>query len=220
MSGRSPATDWLTERPAESIREGDLLFRRPLGTDLEELKAAVNSSLSELRPWFPWAQQAATDRSVGEFLSGATRGWDTGTDFAYLGRELEDGAPSGGIVCGCGLHPRLGPGALEIGYWVRTDRTRRGIATRAADALTRAAFALSGVERVQIHCDRSEPAERRRRREARVRPRSHRAQRARRARRDRAVHGLGTACRGRGCPRLAPSECGRAAELTRSVAAD
>jgi len=155
VSGTSPATDWLTERPAESIREGDLLLSRPLGTDLEELKAAVNSSLSELRPWFPWAQQAATDRSVGEFLSGATRGWGTGTDFAYIGRELEDGAPSGGIVCGCGLHPRLGPGALEIGYWVRTDRTRRGIATRAAGALTRAAFTLSGVERVQIHCDQS-----------------------------------------------------------------
>ena len=155
MSGTSPVADWLTERPAESIGEGDLLFRRPRETDLAELKAAVNSSLSELRPWFPWAQQAATDRSVAEFLAGATRGWETGTDFAYLGRELEDGVPSGGIVCGCGLHPRLGPGALEIGYWVRTDRTRRGVATRAAGALTRAAFALSGVERVQIHCDQS-----------------------------------------------------------------
>jgi RimJ/RimL family protein N-acetyltransferase len=155
VNGTCSVTGWLTERPAESMREGDLLFRRPLGTDLEELKAAVNSSLSELRPWFPWAQQAATDRSVGEFLSGATRGWGTGTYFAYIGRELENGVPSGGIVCGCGLHARLGPGALEIGYWVRTDRTRRGIATRAADALTRAAFALPGVERVQIHCDQS-----------------------------------------------------------------
>jgi RimJ/RimL family protein N-acetyltransferase len=158
VSGTSSGTGWLTERPTGSIREGDLLFSRALETDLEELKAAVNSSLSELRPWFPWAQQTATDQSVGEFLSGATRGWETGTDFAYLGRELEDGAPSGGIVCGCGLHPRLGPGALEIGYWVRTDRTRRGIATSAAGALTRAAFALPGVERVQIHCDQSNQA--------------------------------------------------------------
>ncbi len=152
----SPAAGWLTERPAESIREGDLLLHRPLRTDLEDLRAAVNSSLSELRPWFPWAQQVG-DRPIRRANSSrsASRGWETGTDFAYLARELEDGAPSGGIVCGCGLHPRLGPGALEIGYWVRTDRTRRGIATRAAGALTRAAFALSGVERVQIHCDRS-----------------------------------------------------------------
>ena len=44
---------------------------------------------------------------------------------------------------------------MEIGYWVRTDRTRRGIATSAAGALTRAAFSLPGVERVEIHCDQS-----------------------------------------------------------------
>jgi RimJ/RimL family protein N-acetyltransferase len=155
VSGTSPVAGWLTERPAESIHEGDLVLGRPVATDLDELKAAVNSSLAELRPWFPWGQEAATDRSVGEFLSNAARGWETGTDFAYLVRELEEGAPSGGIVCGCGLHVRLGSGALEVGYWVRTDRTRRHIATRAAGALTRAALALPGVERIQIHCDQS-----------------------------------------------------------------
>jgi RimJ/RimL family protein N-acetyltransferase len=175
VSGTHPATGWLTERPDESIREGDLLLTRPIETDLDDLKAAVNSSLSELRPWFPWAQEPATDQSLGDYLSRATLGWESGTDFAYVGREVRGvrevrdelrdelrdegvsdlGATAGGIVCGCGLHVRVGPGALEIGYWVRTDRTRRGIATRAAGALTRVAFALSGVERVQIHCDQS-----------------------------------------------------------------
>jgi RimJ/RimL family protein N-acetyltransferase len=157
------ATDWLTERPPESIRAGDLVLTRPGAGDLEEMVAAVNSSLEQLRPWFPWAQQPATDDSVRAYLLEVERSWEEGTGFSFVGRERHDGAPSGGhggapsggIVCGCGLHVRVGPGALEIGYWVRTDRTRRGIATSVAGALTRTAFSLPGVERVQIHCDQS-----------------------------------------------------------------
>ena len=45
------------------------------------------------------------------------------------------------------------PNGLEIGYWVRSDRTGRGLATSAASALTASALALDGVSRVEIHCD-------------------------------------------------------------------
>jgi RimJ/RimL family protein N-acetyltransferase len=149
------ATDWLTERPPESIREGNLLLTRPRTADRDEMIDAVNASLDELRPWFPWAQQPATEESVGTFLESVERSWEEGTGFAYVGREAGGDESSRRVVCGCGLHVRLGPGALEIGYWVRTDRTRRGIATSAAGALTIAALDLGGVERLQIHCDQS-----------------------------------------------------------------
>ena len=42
---------------------------------------------------------------------------------------------------------------LEIGYWVHPDYTARGIATAAAAALTEAAFALPGVDHVEIQHD-------------------------------------------------------------------
>ena len=57
------------------------------------------------------------------------------------------------LVGGAGLHPRLGPGRIEIGYWVRAGWLRRGIASTAARALTTAAFQLTGLEEIQIHCD-------------------------------------------------------------------
>src|SRR5947208_16020453 len=44
------------------------------------------------------------------------------------------------------------PGTGEIGYWVATDRTGRGFATRAVRAVTEAAF-VDGVEKLIIHCD-------------------------------------------------------------------
>ena len=42
---------------------------------------------------------------------------------------------------------------MEIGYWVRSDHTGRGLATAAASALTSSALGLQGVSRVEIHCD-------------------------------------------------------------------
>ncbi|CAA9471869.1 MAG: hypothetical protein AVDCRST_MAG30-169 [uncultured Solirubrobacteraceae bacterium] len=55
------------------------------------------------------------------------------------------------VVGGCGLHPRIGPGGLEIGFWVHPERTRRGYATEAARRLVATAFAQPGIERVEIH---------------------------------------------------------------------
>jgi RimJ/RimL family protein N-acetyltransferase len=59
------------------------------------------------------------------------------------------------VVGAAGLHRRIGPRAIEIGYWVHVDHTGRGIATRVAAALTEAALALPDVDRVEIHCDRA-----------------------------------------------------------------
>ena len=43
---------------------------------------------------------------------------------------------------------------MELGYWVRSDKHRRGYATTASAALTDAAFErLPDVERVEIHVD-------------------------------------------------------------------
>jgi len=57
------------------------------------------------------------------------------------------------IVGSAGLHSRVGDGGLEIGYWVHGDWTGRGIATNATAALTDAALALPGIERVEIYHD-------------------------------------------------------------------
>jgi RimJ/RimL family protein N-acetyltransferase len=49
-----------------------------------------------------------------------------------------------------GLMTRCGPGGLEIGYWVRSAYTGRGLATAATEALVGQAFGLPGVDWVEI----------------------------------------------------------------------
>ena len=45
-----------------------------------------------------------------------------------------------------------GPEALEIGYWIRADAVGQGYATESTAALTRVAFEVVDVERVEIRC--------------------------------------------------------------------
>jgi len=57
------------------------------------------------------------------------------------------------VLGGSGLHPRIGEGGIEIGYWIHIDYTGNGYATEAVTALTRIAFEVHRVDRVEIHCE-------------------------------------------------------------------
>ncbi len=136
--------------PPEELRTGRLVLTRVRPADLDEVTAAVDASLPELAPWMPWAQDPeGTREGTAAFLAGAWDRWAAGEEFSYAVRE-----PGGPAVRGVvGLHARIGPGALEIGYWVRTSDTGRGVASEAARALMEAALALPGIGRLEIHCD-------------------------------------------------------------------
>lgn len=130
-------------RPPELIDAGPVQLRRWRITDLDAACDAVFSSLDHLRPWMPWAVDVSR-ASQAEFLAESERHWESGAAYNYA--MLADGEVAGST----GLMARIGPGGLEIGYWVRQEYTRRGLATAAAAALVRQAFALPGIDRVQI----------------------------------------------------------------------
>ena len=111
---------------------------------------AINTSLDHLRPWISWAHEAPLSIAACVQLLRRFRGrFDLKQDFAYgifTATESE-------VVGGTGLHTRAGDDALEIGYWIRASRAGQGFATEVTAALTRAAFAVCGVDRVDILID-------------------------------------------------------------------
>jgi len=144
----------LQVRPPEEITAPPIVIRRYGGDELESLIETVKSSLDHLRPWMPWAWAEPLEPSLTAFLTGAVEDFDRGGNFNYA---LWDSARLS-FVGGAGLHPRLGPGRLEIGYWVRVGWLRRGVASAAARALTSAAFQLPGIDEVHIRCDEANVA--------------------------------------------------------------
>jgi RimJ/RimL family protein N-acetyltransferase len=116
-----------------------------------QLKAALDGSLEHLRAWMPWAhEEPSTPAELAERLRGFRAAFDRDEEYFYA---MWGRAGRGEVAGGAGLHRRVGDKALEIGYWVRADRTRRGLAAEAVSALTRAAFDVCGVERAEIHVD-------------------------------------------------------------------
>ena len=130
-------------RPPEVLKRGPATLRRWQPGDEEDLYAAVITSQDHLRPWMPWAP-GYSRQTAFEFIIACDRDWDSGAAFNYA--ITVDGAIAGS----CGLMARIGPGGLEIGYWVHRDYVRRGLATASSEALTEAAFGLPGVARVEI----------------------------------------------------------------------
>jgi RimJ/RimL family protein N-acetyltransferase len=118
--------------------------------DAPLLKDAIDSSLEELREWMPWAHAEPQPLEDKVALLRRFRGqFDLGQDFVYgiLGADESE------VVGGTGLHRRVGDDAFEIGYWIRSSQAGSGLATEATAALTRAAFEICRVDRVEIRVD-------------------------------------------------------------------
>jgi RimJ/RimL family protein N-acetyltransferase len=136
-----------TERPNELIEHAPVTLRRFRADDLDALFQAVSESLGHLRPWMPWAAGYSL-ASAEEYLAGSIKSWDEGTEYNYA---IMTAIPGGVALAGvAGLMARIGPGGLEIGYWVHRAYARRGLATAATAALVEQAFRLPGVDRVEI----------------------------------------------------------------------
>ena len=135
--------------PAYRIVTPQLVIRCYNPADAALLEKSVTESLEHLLPWMPWA--AFEPEPFSEKLDRLRRmrsNFDLNLDYVYGIFNPQENR----LIGGTGLHTRLGIGALEIGYWIHKDFINLGYATEASAALTRVAFEIHKVERVEIHC--------------------------------------------------------------------
>lgn len=117
--------------------------------EADTLSALVHANLDHLRPWMPWvATEPLTLAERRDLIAGWDREREAGGDAIY-GIHVD-----GEAIGGCGLHRRIGPDGLEIGYWVAQPHCWHGYASEAAAVLTAAALSIAGIRRVEIHHDR------------------------------------------------------------------
>jgi ribosomal-protein-serine acetyltransferase len=116
--------------------------------DAEVLATAVAASLPQLRPWLPWA---AAEPQPPRWR----RRWirEVNAAEAAGGSRTRAILAGGAVAGGCALHDRIGPGALEIGYWVATAFAGRGVATAAVVLLCAEGFADPAIAHLEIRHD-------------------------------------------------------------------
>jgi ribosomal-protein-serine acetyltransferase len=112
----------------------------------EEVFGLVDANREHLRPWMPWVDGTRSADDTRAFIKSALDGFAAGREYAaglwYRGQL------AGGIGLDVNVQMRHG----EIGYWVAEPFQGRGVVTRAARALTTAAFRDLGLNRMQILC--------------------------------------------------------------------
>jgi len=97
----------------------------------------------------PWAQEPVT-------VEGQLAWWRSTLEPDEDGpRDLPYGIfdADGRIIGGTGFHLRGGPGVVEIGYWLASDVTGRGLMTRVVSALLDAIRRSDRALHVEIKCD-------------------------------------------------------------------
>jgi RimJ/RimL family protein N-acetyltransferase len=113
-------------------------------------KDAIDSSLEHLRPWMPWVEEEPqTLEEKTDLLKSFRAQFDAGENFVMGVFSANETRQLGGS----GLHPRVEPGGLEIGYFVRADAARQGYITESTAALTRVGFEVCEADRIEIRID-------------------------------------------------------------------
>jgi RimJ/RimL family protein N-acetyltransferase len=117
------------------------------GDDVDAVFEAVHCSRAEISPWMPWCHQNYSKDDARQFIDRLPGAWQRGEEYAF---GIFD-AVSGELLGCAGLNFLDFPyRRANLGYWIRTDRTRQGTASTAARLLARAALEDLELERIEI----------------------------------------------------------------------
>ncbi len=135
---------------AEKFETERLIIRSPLWGDGAVINSAICESIEELRPWMPWAQQIPTIEQSEENVRVARLKFLERSDLRLHLFYKETGE----FIGGSGLH-RIDWTArkFEIGYWIRTSQSGKGLMTEAIDGITHFAIHQLSANRIEIRCD-------------------------------------------------------------------
>ena len=147
-------TDPLLIHVPERIVTARLIVRCAQPGDGAVLNAAVCDSLDALRPYVPWAGTVPTLAESESVCRKAQARFRLREDLMMLIFERVGTDAEGELLGSTGLH-RMDWKArrFEIGYWRRTGREGRGIATEAVHTMARLAFDELRAQRVELRID-------------------------------------------------------------------
>ena len=135
----------LSQHPRFTPRLALRPFRR---RDANAVHEAVVGSLDELSKWLPWATGNYSKSVTQQFVKDSINAWSEARahDFAIRSREDPD-RHLGNVSVWWTSKPNL---AGEVGYWVRSDESGKGICTEATARVLQVAFEELGMHRVSL----------------------------------------------------------------------
>jgi len=130
-----------------TFSSGGIGIRRYQAEDVSALFEAARESVRELSAWMPWcsAEYSRADSEI--FVRSREANWDAGEHYSFVIFDMADGRFLGSV--GLNFVNRVHRFA-NLGYWVRTSQTRRGVATVAVRMVAGFGFGGMGFNRLEI----------------------------------------------------------------------
>jgi RimJ/RimL family protein N-acetyltransferase len=127
--------------------DGIVRIRPVRAADLNDLYAAIHESLAELAVWMVWAHPDYRIEETKEFMVRSEASWNDGTAFNFAVLDFATGTFCGTV----GLN-RIDRDyeMCNLGYWIRTSETGRGLASRATRMVARFGLRELGLQRIEI----------------------------------------------------------------------
>jgi ribosomal-protein-serine acetyltransferase len=139
--------DRLLDRNHLELTDGKVTLR-PYRTEyIEETHKAIRESLAELSPWLPFAHKDYSIKESRSWIKKRPAEWKKGIAYDFAILDAADKSYLGG--CGINKIHKIDRYA-NLGYWVRTSRTGRGVATAATLLLAKWGFVALNLNRIEI----------------------------------------------------------------------
>ncbi len=129
------------------LTDGVVLLR-PYGSgDVEHLYQAVRESVTEMSTWMPWCHADYSIEESRAWVESRAEVWKKETEYDFAITDARDGS----FLGGCGLsHIDQANQIANLGYWVRTSRTKRGVASAAVRLLVQFGLGKLKLNRIEI----------------------------------------------------------------------
>jgi len=129
------------------LTDGVVLLR-PYGSgDVERLYQAARESVTEMSLWMPWCHADYSIEESRAWVESRAEAWEKGTEYDFVITDARDGF----FLGGCSLnHINHNSRIANIGYWVRTSWTKRGVASAAVRLLMQFGLGKLKLNRVEI----------------------------------------------------------------------
>jgi RimJ/RimL family protein N-acetyltransferase len=115
--------------------------------DAPALYEAVRESVPELSCWLPWCRPDYDQANALQFIGTREPAWFKSEEYSFVIVE----STSGRLLGGTGInHVEPEHKFANLGYWVRTSDTRKGVASTAIQLTGRFAFGELGLHHIQI----------------------------------------------------------------------
>ena len=122
-------------------------IRRYCADDIPLLFEAARESTNELSAWVSWCQPNYTVEDSRAFILSRETAWDQKTVFAFAVFDASSNLFLGGV----GVNQiNRNHNFANLGYWVRSSQTGRGVATAATILAAEFGFEDVGLNRIEI----------------------------------------------------------------------